>query len=89
MPAGFGFVRDAQKRFEENRQLRQRKSPFQKMKDNKFVNPPKMTFKEVSKEELEKFRHDFLRKQKSEHLRTAIITLVFFLMIFLLIIYLT
>ncbi|RED95260.1 hypothetical protein [Marinoscillum furvescens] len=84
MPAGFGFARDAQKRFEENRQLRQRKSPFQKMKDNKFVDPPKMTFKEVSQEELKAFKASFRRKRRLENIRTAIITIVFFLIVLVL-----
>jgi hypothetical protein len=65
MGAGIGFARDAQKSFEQNRQMRQHKAPFQRMSENNFINPPELKFKEISPEELEKFRTAFLKKKRA------------------------
>lgn len=74
--AGFGFARDAQKSFEQNRKLRQNKSPFQKIKENNFIKPPALKFKEASTEELTILRNKFLEKKRSENIRTAILTIL-------------
>lgn len=72
MTGGAGFSRDSQKSSQQNRALRQKNGPFERIAKNKFINPPALKFKEATPEELEQLKQDFLKQKKAENQRTAL-----------------
>ncbi len=81
MAAGIGFVRDAQNNARQNRDNLKNKSNFERTYKNKFPTK-ELKFKEVTPEELEQFRTEFLKKKRTENIRTAFLTtLIFAIMI--------
>lgn len=79
MSGGIGFLKDAQKSFEQNRLLLKRGFPFDKLNSNTFTKPLKLKFNEVSPEELEKFKAEFRKKENYEKTKVTIITFFLFL----------
>jgi cytoskeletal protein RodZ len=72
MGAGFGFMRDAQNRANQNRDLLKDKINFQK---NHQVKTPHMElkFKEATAGEMQKFRTELLRKKRIETIKLNIL----------------
>lgn len=54
MTGGIGFSRHGQKSHSDNRKLLKKNAPFQRIKDNPFINPPKLKFPKMTPELLEK-----------------------------------
>ncbi|GAA5032990.1 hypothetical protein GCM10011506_22780 [Marivirga lumbricoides] len=86
MTGGLGFTRAAKDSYDSNRALRNKKSPFQTAKNNQFIKAPKLKFKEASKEEIDAFKHSFLKKKKRSD-RIALIGFVVFTSFFLFLIW--
>lgn len=78
MGAGIGFTRDAQSSSRQNRDLRKRGDHYESMKNNKFINAPKLNFKEATPEELAILKADFIRKKRHDKLKQVIIFLIVF-----------
>jgi hypothetical protein len=76
MAGGLGFVRDAQKSFEKNRQLFKSKGAFQRNKDNATGDAANLKFKEATAEEIAQFRAEFLKNKRLENIRAGIISAV-------------
>jgi hypothetical protein len=79
--AGEGFAMDANKRMQQNRALQKSRPSFQRMEGSKSINSTELKFKEITPEELEQFRTEFLKKKRKENIRTAILTTLFFVAI--------
>lgn len=78
MGAGIGFSRDAQSSARQNRSLRKRGEPYQTMKNNIFINAPKLKFKESSPEELKRLRKAFLNQKRLDQKKQLIVFIIVF-----------
>lgn len=77
MGAGIGFLRDAQNNARQNRDKLKNKGNFERTFRNKF-RIKELKFKEVTPEQLEQFRTEFLKNKRKENIRTAILTTLIF-----------
>lgn len=63
-----GFSDAAHKRFKQNRELRKRQEPYDKMKKNYFVTPQPITFKKASPQKVKEITQRHLKKKKRERI---------------------
>lgn len=63
-----GFTNDAMSRFQQNRELRNKKAPFQRMEENNFINTTRseMKFKEATEEELTAMRKKLIQSNEKD-----------------------
>ncbi len=74
MPAGYGIVKHAKDLARLNRKNAKNRGNFQRTYKNKFPDYD-FNFNELSPEELEEFRIQYLKKSKRENIRTVLLTI--------------
>ena len=80
MPAGYGIVKHAKDLARLNRNKVKNRGNFQRTYKNKFPDYD-FNFKELSPDELEEFRIQYLKKRKREKIRSAILTVAITLLL--------